>query len=32
VISGINDTAKKIGAAIGVKANDAARIMLDHLP
>ena len=30
VISGVNDTAKRIGVAVGMKARDAARIMLGY--
>jgi len=30
VISGVNDMAKKIGVALGVKASEAARIMLGY--
>jgi hypothetical protein len=30
MISGVNDTAKKIGVAVGMKASEAARVMLGH--
>ena len=30
MISGVNDPAKKIGVAVGMKTSEAARIMLGH--